>query len=80
MLFCAFVFSCNSTSNVDNSAVNKSFEENSKTMQALLESYANENVDYSHFADNVVFKGTVFGSPDSLKLDQIKLKEQKQQQ
>ena len=72
ILLCVFIFSCNSTSDVDNSAVNKSFEENSKTMQALLESYANEDVDYSRFSDNVVFKGTLFGSPDSLRLDQIK--------
>ena len=70
ILLCVFIFSCNSTD--DASSTNQSFEENSKTMQALLDSYANENVDYSHFADNVVFKGTVFGSPDSLKLDQIK--------
>ena len=61
MLLCAFVFSCNSTSDVDNSAVNKSFEEKiQKTMQALLESYANEDVDYSRFSENVVFKGTYF--------------------
>jgi|TARA_B100000965_G_scaffold386162_1_gene388146 hypothetical protein len=70
ILLCVFIFSCDSTD--DASSTNQSFEENSKTMQALLDSYANENVDYSRFADNVVFKGTVFGSPDSLKLDQIK--------
>ena len=70
ILLCVFIFSCDATD--DASSTNQSFEENSKTMQALLDSYANENVDYSHFADNVVFKGTVFGSPDSLKLHQIK--------
>ena len=36
-------------------------------MQALLESYANEDVDYSRFADDVVFRGTLLGAPDSLK-------------
>ena len=41
-------------------------------MLALLESYANEDVDYSRFSEDVVFKGTLFGSSDSLKLDQIK--------
>ena len=72
ILLCAFVFSCNSKSDVDNSVVNKSFEENSKTMQALLESYANEDVDYSRFSEDVVFKGTLYGSKDSLGLNEIK--------
>ena len=72
MLLCAFIFSCNSTSDADNSSVNKSFEENSKTMQALLTSYANEDVDYSRFSDDVVFRGTLLGAPDTLRLDQIK--------
>ena len=64
-----FVLSCsNDTNKVDNS-----FEENSKTMQLLLDSYANESVDYSHFSENVVFKGTLLGAPDSLRLDQIKV-------
>ena len=60
------------TTDSEASSTNQSFEKNSKTMQALLDSYANENVDYSHFSEDVVFKGTLFGSPDSLKLDQIK--------
>ena len=72
ILLCVFIFSCNSTIDTDDSSVNKSFKENSKTMQALLESYANEDVDYSHFSEDVIFKGTLFGSTDSLKLDQIK--------
>ena len=41
-------------------------------MQALSESYANENVDYSRFSDEAVFKGTLLGAPDTLRLDQIK--------
>ena len=41
ILISAFIFSCNSETD---SAVNQSFEENSKTMQALLTSYANEDV------------------------------------
>ena len=50
----------------------EAFEKNSKTMQTLLDGYANESVDYSHFSEDVVFKGTLLGAPDSLKLDQIK--------
>ncbi len=69
ILISAFIFSCNSETD---SAVNQSFEENSKTMQALLTSYANEDVDYSRFSDDVVFKGTLLGAPDTLRLDQIK--------
>ena len=41
-------------------------------MQLLLDSYANENVDYSHFSDDVVFRGTLLGAPDTLRLDQVK--------
>ena len=48
------------------------FENNSKTMQILFDSYANEAVEYSHFADDVVFRGTLLGSADSLGLDEIK--------
>ena len=69
ILISAFVFSCNSETD---SAVNQSFEENSKTMQALLTSYANEDVDYSRFSEDVVFRGTLLGAPDTLRLDQIK--------
>tara|TARA_B100001175_G_scaffold222223_1_gene189205 strand:- start:8311 stop:8763 length:453 start_codon:yes stop_codon:yes gene_type:complete len=65
------MFSCNSQIGPDNT-VNLSFEKNSETMQALLESYANEDVDYSRFSNDVVFRGTLLGAPDSLKLDQIK--------
>ncbi len=71
ILLSVFIFSCNSQTETDNT-VNLSFEKNSETMQALLESFANEDVDYSRFADDVVFRGTLLGAPDSLKLDQIK--------
>ncbi len=71
ILLSVFMFSCNSQIEPDNT-VNLSFEKNSETMQALLESYANENVDYSRFSNDVVFRGTLLGAPDSLKLDQIK--------
>jgi len=71
ILLSVFILSCNSQTESDDT-VNLSFEKNSETMQALLESYANEDVDYSHFADDVVFRGTLLGAPDSLKLDQIK--------
>ena len=52
--------------------VKVTFENNSKTMQILFDSYANEAVEYSHFADDVVFRGTLLGSADSLGLDEIK--------
>ena len=68
VILSVFVLSCSN----DTNKVNNSFEENSKTMQLLLDSYANESVDYSHFSENVVFKGTLLGAPDSLRLDQIK--------
>ena len=69
VILSVFVLSCSN----DTNKVNNSFEENSKTMQLLLDSYANESVDYSHFSENVVFKGTLLGAPDSLRLDQIKV-------
>ncbi len=72
ILLSVFIFSCDKNTKVDNLAVTQSFEQNKKTMQALLESYANENVDYSRFSENVVFKGTLLGAPDTLRLDQIK--------
>tara|TARA_B100000900_G_C20537782_1_gene699090 strand:- start:284 stop:766 length:483 start_codon:yes stop_codon:yes gene_type:complete len=68
VILSVFVLSCSN----DTNKVNNSFVENSKTMQLLLDSYANESVDYSHFSENVVFKGTLLGAPDSLRLDQIK--------
>ena len=71
ILLSVFILSCNSQTESDDT-VNLSFEKNSETMQALLESYANEDVDYSRFANDVVFRGTLLGAPDSLKLDQIK--------
>ena len=67
-----FLFSCNSGTQSNKATSTEAFEKNSKTMQALLDSYANESVDYSHFSKDVIFKGTLLGSPDSLRLDQIK--------
>ena len=72
ILLCVFIFSCDKDTKTDNLSVSQSFEQNKKTMQALLDSYANENVDYSRFSEDVVFKGTLLGAPDTLKLDQIK--------
>ena len=67
--FLSFAFySCN-----PNAEAMKTFEKNSKTIDALFAGFANESVDYSHFADDVVFKGTLVGSVDSLRLDDIKL-------
>ena len=61
------LFSCNAEPAKKQSAVNESFEKNSQTMQSLFESFSNEAVDYSRFSDDVVFKGTLLGSKDSLK-------------
>ena len=72
ILLCVFIFSCDKDTKTDNLSVSQSFEQNKKTMQALLDSYANENVAYSRFSEDVVFKGTLLGAPDTLKLDQIK--------
>ena len=72
ILLSVFIFSCDTGHESNDSAVTKSFEENSKTMQALLTSYANEDVDYSRFSDDAVFRGTLLGAPDTLRLDQIK--------
>ena len=49
-------FSCN-----PNQEAMEAFEANTKTMDILFESFANESVDYSKFADDVVFKGTLVG-------------------
>tara|TARA_B100001142_G_scaffold329884_1_gene394910 strand:- start:5359 stop:5856 length:498 start_codon:yes stop_codon:yes gene_type:complete len=71
--FSLLIYSCNSEINTnDDLAIIKSFQENSKTMQILFDSYANESVDYSRFSENAIFKGTLFGSKDSLSLDEIK--------
>ena len=82
-----FIFSCNNSavqkmmgdqsdhvceSCAKSSDAKATFEKNSNTMQILFDSYANESVEYSHFADDVVFRGTLLGSPDSLGLDEIK--------
>ena len=72
ILLSVFIFSCNSEVESSDSTVDQSFDKNSKTMQLLLDSYANENVDYSHFSDDVVFRGTLLGAPDTLRLDQVK--------
>ena len=64
--------SCNSEISNKQLDVNETFLKNSETMQALFESFAAEAVDYSRFSDEVVFKGTLLNSPDSLNLDQVK--------
>tara|TARA_B100001287_G_scaffold161540_1_gene135832 strand:+ start:5190 stop:5672 length:483 start_codon:yes stop_codon:yes gene_type:complete len=68
MIAAFLIFACNN----ENSEINKTFEKNSKTMEILLNSFANEDVDYSHFSKNAVFKGTLLGSKDSLFLSEIK--------
>lgn len=61
-------FSCN-----PNQEAMKAFEANTKTMDILFESFANESVDYSKFAEDVVFKGTLVGAKDSMSLNEIKM-------
>jgi hypothetical protein len=53
-------------------AANDTFEKNSKTVLANIEGFANENLDYSMYADNFVLLETNFGSNDSLNLDDLK--------
>lgn len=56
----------------DNSAQLK-FEENSKTVKAMLEAWENESPDYSIFADDFVIKETAFGAErDSFGLEEMK--------
>ena len=71
ILLGVIILSCNSETN-SNDSINLSFEKNSATMQALLDSYANEDVDYTRFSEEAVFRGTLLGAPDTLRLDQIK--------
>ena len=71
ILLGVIILSCNSETN-SNDSINLSFEKNSATMQALLDSYANEDVDYSRFSEEAVFRGTLLGAPDTLRLDQSK--------
>ena len=66
ILISAVTLSCNS-----NQEAMKKFEDNTKTMDVLFESFTNESVDYSKFADDIVFKGTVIGAPDSIGLSEI---------
>lgn len=55
---------------VDNSA-QEAFEKNCKTVIANLEGYQNENLDYSMYAKDVVFRATGFGDKDTLLLDEV---------
>ncbi len=57
---------------VDNSA-QLAYEENSETVKANLEGWANENLDYSMYADDFVMLDTAFGAEkDSLSLAEMK--------
>ena len=62
---------------VDNSAQLK-FEENSKTVKAMIDGWQSENVDYSLYADDVVIRETAFGAKrDSTNLEQMKEQDKK---
>lgn len=56
---------------VDNSAKEK-FEKNSQTVLANLKGFEGENVDYSQYAQDIIFMDTSFGGKDSLSLDDMK--------
>ncbi len=71
-LIAILILACNSELKNKKSDINETFLKNSETMQALFESFAAEAVDYSRFSEDVVFKGTILNSPDSLNLDQVK--------
>ncbi|MBL6649755.1 MAG: hypothetical protein ISP56_05775 [Flavobacteriaceae bacterium] len=71
-LISILILACNSELKNKKSDINETFLKNSETMQALFESFAAEAVDYSRFSEDVVFKGTILNSPDSLNLDQVK--------
>ena len=59
--FSLLIYSCNSEINTnDDLAIIKSFQENSKTMQILFDSYANESVDYSRFSENAILEKVFF--------------------
>lgn len=60
----------------DNTA-NEAFEKNSKVIMAYIEGYQSENLDYdAWYADDVVIRGTGFGGPDSVSLQEIKDQDQ----
>lgn len=54
----------------DNSA-NEAFEKNSQTALAYLQSFQNENPDYSQFAKDFMATDTGFGGKDSINLEQF---------
>lgn len=61
----------------DNSGYD-TFEKNSATVQAYLQDWENENVDYDkYFAENAWMTPTSFGSPDSVSVSQMKENEKK---
>ncbi|SMD32953.1 hypothetical protein SAMN04488029_1314 [Reichenbachiella faecimaris] len=56
----------------DNTA-NEAFEANSKIIMAYIEGYQSENLDYdAWYADDVLIRGTSFGAPDSLGIEDLK--------
>lgn len=68
---CAVLILVSCAPPVDNSA-NEAFEKNSKTVLANLESWQNENLDYSMYAEDFAMLETGFGSEnDSLSLTEM---------
>ncbi len=72
---CASILLASCQPPADNSA-NEAFEKNSKTAMDNLTGFANENTDYSQYADNFIMRGTGFGDSDSLTLAQVKESDQ----
>lgn len=69
-LLCLSIFLVACQPKADNSA-KEAFEKNSQTVMAYLKGFENENVDYSVYADSLVFNDTGFGGKDSLSLDDV---------
>jgi hypothetical protein len=61
--------SCKSNSD---SASNEVFEKNSKTVLAYMQGVQNEKIDYSSFSKDFKSLGTIFGSKDTISLEEFK--------
>lgn len=61
--------SCKSNSD---SASNEAFEKNSKTVLAYMNGVQNEKMDYSGFSKDFKSLGTIFGSKDTISLEEFK--------
>lgn len=61
---------------VDNSA-SEAFEKNSKVIKAYVDGYVAENIDYEAlYADDAIIRGTSFGAPDTLSIEDMKAQDE----